>query len=98
MVLFSLPFFMDISNGRLLQLFECIESTKCDVKKKITSKCACDPHTKVTIGVGGRSFEDSARKNPHLFTKKHPSLVHASAFLVVEEVSQPLCSKAARGM
>jgi hypothetical protein len=30
------PFFMDSCNGHLLQLFECIESIKSDVKKKMT--------------------------------------------------------------
>jgi len=52
MDLFSLPFFMDYSNGRLLRLIECIESIKSDVKKKMMLACACDPHTKVT----GRSL------------------------------------------
>jgi hypothetical protein len=36
------------SNGRLLQLIECIESIKSDVKKKMMLTRACDPHTKVT--------------------------------------------------
>ncbi len=42
------PFFMDYSNGRLLQLIECIESIKSDVKKKMMCSDAYDPHTKVT--------------------------------------------------
>ena len=37
-----------LCNGAQLQLIECIESIKSDVKKKITSSCAFDPHTKVT--------------------------------------------------
>jgi hypothetical protein len=37
------PFFMDLlSNGRLLQLIECIESIKSDVKKKMMLARACD--------------------------------------------------------
>jgi hypothetical protein len=35
MVLFSLPFFMEICNGDLLQLVECIELMKNDVKRKM---------------------------------------------------------------
>ena len=36
------------SNGRLLQLIECIESLKSDVKKKMMLARACDRCTKVT--------------------------------------------------
>jgi hypothetical protein len=39
---------MDYSNGRLLQLIECIESIKSDVKKKMMCSDAYDSHTKVT--------------------------------------------------
>jgi len=56
MDLFSLPFFMDYSNGRLLQLIECIESIKSDVKKKIGVARSLDPHTKVTTGDRRRKF------------------------------------------
>jgi hypothetical protein len=34
--LFSLPLFMDSCNGQLLQLIDCIESMKSDVKEKMT--------------------------------------------------------------
>jgi len=56
MDLFSLPFFMDYSNGRLLQLIECIESIKSDVKKKIGVTRASDPYTKVTTDDRRRRF------------------------------------------
>jgi hypothetical protein len=57
MVLFSLPFFMDLlCNDPLLRLFECIESIKSDVKKKMTLTRACDPYTKVTEVKGARNF------------------------------------------
>src|ERR1700730_898485 len=57
MVLFSLPFFMNYySNGRLLQLIECIESIKSDVKKKMMLRRACDRYTKVTRDGHGRNF------------------------------------------
>jgi hypothetical protein len=36
MDLFSLPLFMDKRNGLQLQLIECIESMKSDVKRKMT--------------------------------------------------------------
>ena len=39
---------MDLCNGRLLQLIECIESMKNDVKKKMMLHVACDACTKVT--------------------------------------------------
>jgi hypothetical protein len=45
------PFFMDYSNGRLLQLIECIESIKSDVKKKMMCSGTRDPHTKVTCAL-----------------------------------------------
>jgi len=32
------PFFMEFSNGVLLQLFECIESTQNEVKRKMIEK------------------------------------------------------------
>ena len=56
MDLFSLPFFMDYSNGRLLQLIECIESIKSDVKKKMMYAGAFDRCTKVTIEHGEGNF------------------------------------------
>src|ERR1700719_3589082 len=50
MVLFSLFHFSwtCYSNDRPLQLIECIESLKSDVKKKMMLARACDPCTKVT--------------------------------------------------
>ncbi len=56
MDLFSLPFCMDYSNGRLLQLIECIESIKSDVKKKIGVVRSSDPYTKVTTDDRRRKF------------------------------------------
>src|SRR4029453_18618384 len=38
MVLFSLPFFMEICNSDLLQLIECIELMKNDVKRKMSPR------------------------------------------------------------
>src|ERR1700690_116052 len=46
------------SNGRLLQLIECIESLKSDVKKKMMRTRACDPYTKVTHEGWRRNFRD----------------------------------------
>ena len=39
-----------LCNGAQLQLIECIESIKSDVKKKMMLSRACDPCTKVTRG------------------------------------------------
>jgi len=36
------PFFMEFRNGRLLQLFECIESTQNEVKRKMIETGACN--------------------------------------------------------
>src|ERR1700722_12967108 len=46
------------SNGRLLQLIECIESLKSDVKKKMMLTRAYDPCTKVTREHSRRNFRD----------------------------------------
>src|SRR6478752_2995316 len=60
MVLFSLFHFSwsCYSNGRLLQLIECIESLKSDVKKKMMRTRACDPCTKVTCEGWRRNFRE----------------------------------------
>jgi len=50
------PFFMDGCNGRLLQLIECIESIKSDVKRKMMMKRARDPYTKVIVGLKRNVF------------------------------------------
>ena len=49
------------SNGRLLQLIECIESLKSDVKKKMMLTRACDPCTKVTSEGWRRNFRECKR-------------------------------------
>jgi len=36
------PFFMEFRNGNLLQLFECIESTQNEVKRKMIETDACN--------------------------------------------------------
>src|SRR5437762_6040444 len=47
-----------LCNGAQLQLIECIESIKSDVKKKMMLSRACDPCTKVTRRRWRRSFCD----------------------------------------
>ena len=47
-----------LCNGVQLQLIECIESIKSDVKKKMMLPCAYDPCTKVTSERPGGIFLD----------------------------------------
>src|SRR6266852_4585884 len=47
-----------LCNGVQLQLIECIESIKSDVKKKMMLPCAYDPCTKVTRDRWRRNFRE----------------------------------------
>jgi hypothetical protein len=50
-----------LCNGAQLQLIECIESIKSDVKKKMMLSRACDPYTKVTRDRLSRNFCERER-------------------------------------
>jgi hypothetical protein len=58
-VLFSLSILHGLYNGRLLQLIECIESKKSDVKKKMMRSGTRDPHTKVTCALWRRKYSST---------------------------------------
>jgi hypothetical protein len=84
---------MDYRNGLQLRLFECIESIKSDVKKKMMPADACDPYTKVTRESGGRNFFVKSCGDHRSSRKK---AVHWS--VIVESLWPPgLCSGCARG-
>jgi hypothetical protein len=52
-----------LCNDALLQLFDCIESTKSDVKQKMTRAGAHDPCTKVTVGNSPKIFSSKSIAN-----------------------------------
>src|ERR1700674_5148921 len=59
-----------LCNGAQLQLIECIESIKSDVKKKMMRSRACDPHTKVTRGHWRRKFCEREQRLRSFFLHK----------------------------
>ena len=63
------------SNGQLLQLIECIESLKSDVKKKMMLARACDRYTKVTGEHRQRNFRECRQRHRSFLPRKfsqHP--------------------------
>src|ERR1700722_10462073 len=58
------------SNDRPLQLIECIESIKSDVKKKMMLIRACDPYTKVTGGHRRRKFREREQRRRSFFLRE----------------------------
>ncbi len=89
MDLFSLPFFMEYSNGRLLQLIECIESIKSDVKKKMMLTRARDPYTKVTRDGKRRNLFGEQRRDQRRSTDKCVTLPSQQHHGVVQGHSSP---------
>ena len=59
-----------LCNGVLLQLIECIESIKSDVKKKMMLTRACDRYTKVTREHPTGIFRDSRRDRRIFLVRK----------------------------
>jgi hypothetical protein len=75
------------SNGRLLQLIECIESLKSDVKKKMMCSRACDPCTKVTCEGWRRNFREcNSLLSKFSSTKVVPTLTILNSDLAEGEV------------
>jgi len=56
------PFFMDSCNGRLLQLIECIESMKSDVKRKMMVRARVTYAPKSLAKENARTFFAVKRK------------------------------------
>jgi hypothetical protein len=60
------PFFMEFRNGVLLQLFECIESTQNEVKRKMIATGASNdaPKSLRDVAREEKSFATDARRSP----------------------------------
>ena len=69
------------SNGRLLQLIECIESLKSDVKKKMMLARACDRYTKVTREGWRRNFRECTHNHRTFLPRK--SFRHSRFFILI---------------
>jgi hypothetical protein len=97
--LFSLSIFHGLEcNDRLLQLFECIESMKSDVKKKMM----CGGHATHAPKSPSRMREESFLHNvsacPHFFRKRLRALAHLLCVVTLAAESsyavsmlRPLC-------
>jgi hypothetical protein len=63
------PFFMEFSNGILLQLFECIESRQNEVKRKMIETGACNAAPKSPSRL---AREEKVRVTPQLTLARFP--------------------------